>query len=301
MWTIALTVLALAGGVAATFFIMDAPRRRANDLQRRLREELNEVHQERDENEDRARRLAAQARDLRDADAALVRREREFDRRAIAYEDLATENRLVKADLRNMALVAAQMEHQVGQLGTLSRQREKLGQAYLEEVRAPTRKALTASNYPASKRRIEDALRRLETAGVHPTEAGRQQILSELQHLYELAVRASVEREEQVRIREQIREEQRRERDAQAAVEQAERERRAIEAALNQGLLDAAHVHAAEVDRLRAQLAEAEAKAARASSLAQITKPGYVYVVSNICSVRRVGGQGGRRSRGAAR
>src|SRR5262249_50293458 len=55
----------------------------------------------------------------------------------------------------------------------------------------------------------------------------------------------------------------------------------------NQALRDAAHVHAAEVDRLRAQLAEAEAKSARAISLAQITKSGYVYVISNIGSFGR--------------
>jgi hypothetical protein len=111
--------------------------------------------------------------------------------------------------------------------------------------------------------------------------------MNELHQQYEAAVRAAVERENQARIREQIREEQRREREAQVAVEQAEQERRAIEKALQQALSDVSHVHAAEVERLRVQLAEAEAKSIRAISLAQITKTGYVYVISNIGSFGR--------------
>lgn len=92
-------------------------------------------------------------------------------------------------------------------------------------------------------------------------------------------------------IREQIRDEQRRARElreAQEASEQAERQRRAIEQALQQALGRAAGAHAAEVDRLKAQLADAEAQAAAAAartiSLAQITKSGFAYVISNLGS-----------------
>ena len=197
-------------------------------------------------------------------------------------------NRLLKADLRNMALLVAQSEHQVFETShlrtTLTKQRDLLARAYLEEVRAATRKAITATNYPASKRRMQDAIDRLASAGVRPTAAGERQIMNELHQQYEAAVRASVERENQARIREQIREEQRREREAQEAIEQAEQERRTIERALQKALSDVAGVHAAEIERLRAQLAEAEAKSMRAISLAQITNTGYVYVISNIGS-----------------
>src|SRR5438105_749263 len=93
-----LTLLALAGGVSVTFFVMDAPRRRAVALGRRLDEELDAARRAYDENEERARRLSARTADLRDALAALDRRTAEFDRRAITYDDLAAENRLVKAD-----------------------------------------------------------------------------------------------------------------------------------------------------------------------------------------------------------
>lgn len=285
MLALVLTVLALAGGSIVTFFIMDGPRRRATELRRRLEEERESVRQDRWDNEDRARRLAAQLTELRDARDSLDRRTAEFDRRAITYDDLAAENRLIKADLKNMALVVAQSEQQAFEASqsrtTLNQQRDTLAHAYLEEVRASTRKTLTATNYPASKRRLEEAIRQLESAGVRPTEAGQRQMMDELHQLYETAVRAAVEREKQAQIREQIREEARAERERQAAIEEAEQERRAIEKALNDALKDVTGRHTAEVELLRKQLAEAEAKAVRTISLAQITKSGYVYVISN--------------------
>ena len=285
MLAFVLMLLALAGGVAVTFFIMDAPRRRGVEQQRRLSQELEEVRLDRNEVDARSQRLTEQVRDLRAADAALARRTTEFDRRALTYNDLANENRLLKVDLRNMNLLLARAEAQAGTGDStrvaLSRQREDLGHAYLEEIRSATLKGLTATNYSASKRRIEAAIAHLADAGMRPTEAGQKALMVELQARYEIAVRASVEKEEQSRIREQIRDEQRLEREAQAAIARAEHERLAIQAALNQALQQIGGVHAAEVERLRAQLAEAEANSARAISNAQITKSGHVYVISN--------------------
>jgi len=290
-----LALLGLAGGTAATFFIMDAPRRRAAELQRRLDRELDDGRLDRRDNEDRARRLADRDRDLRKAEAALDRRAEEFDRRAVTYDDLAAENRLVKQDLRNMALVVGHAEvradQAAGQLAAVTGHRDALGQAYLEEVRAAAKKALTASNYPTTKRRLEAALAQLEEAGVRPTAAGRDQLFAELQRQYEAVLRAEMEREEQARIRDQVRDEQRRAREmreAKEASDQAELQRRAIQQALQQALSRAAGAHAAEVDRLKAQLADAEAQAAAAAartiSLAQITRSGFVYVIANLGS-----------------
>lgn len=142
-----------------------------------------------------------------------------------------------------------------------------------------------------TKRRLDAALAQLEEAGVRPTPAGRDQLFGDLQRQYEAVLRAEMEREEQARIREQIRDDQRRAREireAQEASEQAERQRRAIEQALQQALGRAAGAHAAEVDQLKAQLADAEAQAAAAAartiSLAQITKSGFVYVIANLGS-----------------
>jgi len=283
-----LSILALAGGALVTFFIMDAPRRSALVLRRRLNEESERLRQAQEDHEARSKRLAAQVRDFRESEDALARRREEFQRRVISFDELNQENRLLKVDLRNMTLLVSRGENAVQEAESnrniLTQSRDSLGHEFLEEVRNSTRKALTANNYSASKRRIENAIQRLEINGIRPTPAGQQQLMNELKVLYEAAVRSSVEREEQARIREQIRDEQRREREAQTAIEQAEAERRAIARALQEALGQAANVHAAEIEELRTRLAEAEANSARAISQAQITRSGFVYVISNIGS-----------------
>ena len=101
---------------------------------------------------------------------------------------------------------------------------------------------------------------------------------------FEAAVRAAFEREEQQRIKAQIREEQLRQREIDRECEQLEREREAIRVALDKALSDAADKNSAEIEQLRARLKDAEEKALRAVSQAQLTKAGHVYIISNIGS-----------------
>ncbi|QDT07230.1 T5orf172 domain protein [Rubripirellula lacrimiformis] len=61
-------------------------------------------------------------------------------------------------------------------------------------------------------------------------------------------------------------------------------EQKAIEKALEEALARTSDEHSAEVQELRRRLAEAEASGQRAMSLAQQTKSGHVYVISNIGS-----------------
>jgi multidrug efflux pump subunit AcrA (membrane-fusion protein) len=96
-------------------------------------------------------------------------------------------------------------------------------------------------------------------------------------------VRAAFEREEQARIKAQIREEQQREREIQRELERADKEQAVVREALARALAKAEDEHSAEVESLRARLAELEAKK-RAISQAQLTKAGHVYVISNIGS-----------------
>jgi hypothetical protein len=65
---------------------------------------------------------------------------------------------------------------------------------------------------------------------------------------------------------------------------QAERDRAVVEAALAKALAESDQQHGLEINRLRARLAEAEERAKRAMSQAQMTKSGHVYVISNIGS-----------------
>lgn len=298
MFVAFLVVLAFVGSGVAVYFLMDAPRKRALESLARVADERQELQRWADDLADQRRELEARSRGLAASAAALDRRVAEFEaraeafgRRVISYDELAAENGILKADLRNMGLHAAQQDYRLAEAdaawAAVADHRDRLGRAYLGEVRAAVRRAVTPATYPANRQRLRQALEQLRGAGVAVTADEERQALGELHQQYERALWAAAEREEQARIRERMREEQRREREAQEAVEQAERERRAVAAALERALNDAASRHTEEVERLRAQLAEAEAKSRRAISIAEITRSGYVYVISNVGSFGR--------------
>lgn len=99
------------------------------------------------------------------------------------------------------------------------------------------------------------------------------------------------DREEQRRIKEQIREEERARREYEKARKQAEREERLIQKTIKQ-VEDKLSVAAeeersqyeAEIAQLRADLDSAYERGERAISMAQKTKQGHVYIISNIGS-----------------
>lgn len=99
------------------------------------------------------------------------------------------------------------------------------------------------------------------------------------------------DQEEQRVIREQMREEERARREYEKARKQAEKEARILakamkeaEAKFNAASIEEKEKYEAELEKVRAQLAEAEEKGQRAMSMAQQTKQGHVYVISNIGS-----------------
>ncbi len=99
------------------------------------------------------------------------------------------------------------------------------------------------------------------------------------------------EREEQRRIQEQIREEEKARRDYERARQEAAKEEEAIRKAMEKARDEVAHASAQDRARFEAQLAElnqklaaAEAKNQRALSMAQQTRSGHVYIISNIGS-----------------
>ena len=99
------------------------------------------------------------------------------------------------------------------------------------------------------------------------------------------------DREEQRRIKEQIREEERAKREYEKARKDAEKEERLIQQAMKDAeskLLSAAEEerskYEAEIAQLRSNLEEAYTKGERAMSMAQQTKQGHVYIISNIGS-----------------
>ena len=113
--------------------------------------------------------------------------------------------------------------------------------------------------------------------------------LDELRVTYEYQQKRYEDREEQRRIREQIREEERTQREIEKAREEAETEEARFQKALEKAREEAAKATGAQLQKLteqvssfEAKLDEARRKKERAISRAQLTKSGFVYVISNI-------------------
>jgi predicted RNase H-like nuclease (RuvC/YqgF family) len=115
--------------------------------------------------------------------------------------------------------------------------------------------------------------------------------LAELRLTHEYENRKHQEQEEQRQIRERMRDEERAQREFDKAKAEAEVEEARYQKALERARDEVKEAKGAELDRIQAKvqdleqkLAEAHAKMERATSMAQLTKSGNVYVLSNIGS-----------------
>ncbi len=115
--------------------------------------------------------------------------------------------------------------------------------------------------------------------------------LEELRWAASVVALREKEREEQRRIREQIREEEKARREIERAIREATKEEDALQKALAK--VEVQHARASEEQKsayetqlaqLRMRLVEAEARNQRALSMAQQTRWGHVYVISNVGS-----------------
>ncbi len=253
----------MAAGGFAVFAILDGRRRRLNE---------------------QAALQSAQLGDIRTRQQHLA----EQDARAIAVRELIDENADLKKDIFGLDVANRKLkldqELQKKSQEALNAKTDELGSKYMKETVKWIASSLRPDNYGACKQRLLDAIERCREIGCEITKAQEFSLLSELKADYERVVKASLEREEQARIRAQIREEQQRERDAQRELDQLDRERAAIQAALAKALADAHDQYSAEVEALKARLAYAEEQSRRAIAQAQLTKSGHVYVISNIGS-----------------
>ncbi len=115
--------------------------------------------------------------------------------------------------------------------------------------------------------------------------------LSEMQLVHEFQERKQAELEEQRAIREQMREEEKARREYEKALKDAADEQRRYQKALSEAQAKLATTHGAELERLNeaiallsGQLEGAKEKGLRAQSMAELTKSGHVYVISNMGS-----------------
>ncbi len=115
--------------------------------------------------------------------------------------------------------------------------------------------------------------------------------LTELRLEHELEEKKQAVLEEQRKVREQMREQERAQRELDAAKVDAEKEEARFAKALEKARVDAAHAEGEEHARLTSRILELEEelegarqKQKRIRALAELTKAGYVYVLSNIGS-----------------
>jgi hypothetical protein len=212
----------------------------------------------------------------------------EIEERIVSYQNLVDENSILKRDLRNLDVNVRKLQLDYDTYReSLELQRQKvqeLGARYLKENVKWLGASLTPNNFVTCKQRLLDVIERCRGIGFDISAVEEAALVADLRSEYELVVRQAFEREEQARIKAQIREEQLREREIDRELKQLEREREAIRAALEVALKQAQDQHSEEVERLQVKLTEAEERSQRAIAQAQLTKSGFVYVLSNVGS-----------------
>ncbi len=157
-----------------------------------------------------------------------------------------------------------------------------MAEKMLSEIRKSIKSKLNATNFATSKERFLEAVVFCQKYGYSVPPEMVASFQFDLERDYEQAVRTQLAKEEQARIRELMREEARAEKELAKELARIEAEEQAIRNAIAAALLRNADEHSAEVESLRQRLAEAEARAERTKSMAQLTKAGNVYVISNI-------------------
>ena len=234
------------------------------------------------------RKIQARENQLQEAQRDLQTREEQFNKRLIRYEELQNENTILKRDLQNVdvnlrkLLLDRNLQRQKQE--ELDQRTRELGTRYLTENVKWIGSSLNANNFVASKQRLQDVIGKCRGIGFDVPPQEEETLTADLKAEFERMVRAAFEREEQNRIKAQIREEERLQREIDRELKQLEVQRAAIRAALEKALAEAKDKQSEEVEQLKARLAEAEEKSQRAMSRAQMTKSGHVYVLSNIGS-----------------
>jgi Domain of unknown function (DUF4041)/Meiotically up-regulated gene 113 len=171
------------------------------------------------------------------------------------------------------------------------RQLKLMLRAFNGECEAATA-SVTWKNIKPLQERIRksfEAINKLgETVQCAISMAYLKQKLDELDVAYGYAEKVQAEREEQRELREQMREEEKANRELEREREDAEKESDRYEKALEKARAEVQKSNSAEhaaidakVAKLEALLAKAEERKNRAISQAELTKLGYVYILSN--------------------
>lgn len=278
---------AVLGGLAV-FVALDARRRRLQETHRTQTLTAEQLRRDREALKDYERKLTATHQSLDQAQVVLREQQEHFAEQKVSYEELSAENMVLKGDLRNLhiqqqKLVLDRALQAEGQNAIAVRCND-LAAHYLDDQVKWVSRSLNPTNYATSKERLASAIAHCREIGVVVENEAEVKIFNDLKREYELAVRAAAEREHQAAIKARMREEVRREAELRKQQEDLEKERAAIQRALDNALGEAADQHQQEIAELRAKLADAETRIQRTVSQAELTKSGHVYVISNVGS-----------------
>ena len=205
---------------------------------------------------------------------------------------------LQKDLLKTKAAAACRIEWQVN--GSKQEGRKQIQQTLKLMLRAFNGECdaaianVTYKNVQRMKERIENAAEAInELVQVQQCSISEKYTrlkLDELHLTFEHEEKLQSEREEQKRVREQMRDEEVARRELERAKLEAEREERRCEDALSKAREEVSRAQGAQHDRLTLKIAELEQRLSevkekeRAISRAQLTRAGHVYVISNLGS-----------------
>lgn len=194
--------------------------------------------------------------------------------KAAEREKIAAEEALAAAQLERAR--AATVEQRIYQMA------DRLVQDNMKWVANKLR--ADPENYQRQKRTLSKTFDFVESVGYELPGDIRQRALADLKASYQDKVREQKAKDEQRRIKQQLREEARIQEQRDQELREAEAREAELAERLEQALSAQAGEYSQEIEALRAQLAEAHEKSERAKSMAQLTKVGHVYILSNIGS-----------------
>lgn len=177
--------------------------------------------------------------------------------------------------------------------------RSTIAERFITEHRKWWTGKLKPDNYAQQKAKIEKAIAWCRDSGHSISKAFEQQIWADFDHEFQLKLRADAEKQRQKEIRQRLKDEEKARRAALKAEKEAQAEQVKIEKAIaaerqrmkTQHFRDMAEQQRAQAENeqriaaLQVQLQEAQEKGERAVSNAQLTRAGWVYIISNIGSL----------------
>jgi len=143
---------------------------------------------------------------------------------------------------------------------------------------------VTANNLETSLKKVDRVFKILDELNINAPPQDIEVFRETIRKTFALAVKKDEAKRQQQLVKERIREEQRAQAEHDAEIKSLEKRESQLAEALEKARRQLKDEHSAEVEELRRQLAEATEKKDRIKSQAELTKAGYVYVISNIGS-----------------